>query len=157
MNYLKLQTDILKALDKEKTRNIVSQYRYALCSTADDIKYVIIFNKYSAIYIRSDLFFLDLDKVSSSPVTLKNNFFNEDNTIPTVTEGLTMPLQGTKKRLQIFNNANCEIAVDVDLLKYFDLENATFRASNEKSPVFIYENYILVGVVLPVVRKKEKR
>ncbi len=156
MNYLKLQTDILKALDKEKTRNIVSPYRYALYRSVEDLNYVIIFNTYSAIYIRSDLFFLDLDKVSSTPVMYRDHFFNEDKAIPTVTEGLTKPVLGTKKRLQIFTNVNGEIVVDTDLLKYFDLKNATFKGTDGKSPVFIYEDDILVGVVLPVVQKRKE-
>ena len=31
------------------------------------------------------------------------------------------------------------------------LKNSTFKGRNKKSPIFIYEDYNMVGLVLPVI------
>ena len=56
-----------------------------------------------------------------------------------------------KKILRVFSNGNENIYVDESLIKYFDLENSTFKGRNRKSPIYIYEDEVMVGVVLPVV------
>ena len=54
-----------------------------------------------------------------------------------------------KKTLRVFTKGDENIYVDETLIKYFDLENSTFKGKNRKSPLYIYEGYNLVGVVLP--------
>ena len=55
-----------------------------------------------------------------------------------------------KKTLRVFNKGDENIYVDESLIKHFDLENSTFKGKNRKSPIYIYENYNMVGLVLPV-------
>ena len=55
-----------------------------------------------------------------------------------------------KKILRVFSNCEENIYVDESLIKYFDLENSTFKGKNRKSPIYIYEHYNMVGLVLPV-------
>ena len=55
-----------------------------------------------------------------------------------------------KKTLRVFTKGDENIYVDESLIKYFDLENSTFKGKNRKSPIYIYEGYNMVGLVLPV-------
>ena len=54
-----------------------------------------------------------------------------------------------KKTLRVFSNGDENIYVDESLIKYFDLEKATFKRGNRKSQIYIYEDYNMVGVVSP--------
>ena len=56
-----------------------------------------------------------------------------------------------KKILRVFSNGNENIYVDESLIKYFDLKNSTFKGRNKKSPIYIYEDYNMVGLVLPFI------
>lgn len=56
-----------------------------------------------------------------------------------------------ERNLHIFEVGKEKVYVDEALMKYFDLDESTFKGTNRKSPIFIYENGDhLVGVVLPV-------
>ena len=97
---------------------------------------------------------VDLTNVDSNNVrimqesTLKN--FMNDNLYENVT--LTDDKKVVdKKTLRVFSNGDENIYVDESLIKYFDLENSTFKGRNSKSPIYIYEYEVIVGVVLPVV------
>ena len=46
-----------------------------------------------------------------------------------------------------------KVVVNEKLLKNFD-KNCTFHLSGDLSPVYIYEGCVLVGVVLPIARKR---
>ena len=59
-----------------------------------------------------------------------------------------------KKTLRVFNKGKENIYVDESLIKYFDLENSTFKGHNSKSPIYIYEYEVMAGVVMPVVNVK---
>ena len=54
-----------------------------------------------------------------------------------------------KKTLRVFTKGDENIYVDESLLKYFDLEKSTFKGKNRNSLIYIYENYNMVGLVLP--------
>lgn len=54
-----------------------------------------------------------------------------------------------KKTLRVFSNGNENIYVDESLIKHFDLENSTFKGRSRKSPILIYEDYNMVGLVSP--------
>ena len=58
-----------------------------------------------------------------------------------------------KKTVRVFSNGDENIYVDESLIKYFDLEKSTFKGKNRKSPIYIYEDYNMVGVVSPVYVK----
>lgn len=59
-----------------------------------------------------------------------------------------------KKTLVIFKGNDVEVLVDVKLLKQFD-KSATFKIKKNISPVMVYENGVLVGLVMPVRPRKK--
>ena len=60
-----------------------------------------------------------------------------------------------KMKLHKFVIGDEVIFLDENNLKYFDLEDSTFKGTNRKNPIYIYENEELVGMVLPVNHKEE--
>lgn len=96
-----------------------------------------------------DLTNIDRNNVKIMQESTLKNFIN-DNLYENVT--LTdVKKVVNKKTLRVFSNCNENIYVDESLLKYFDLENSTFKGRNKKSPIYIYEDYNMVGLVLPVI------
>lgn len=56
-----------------------------------------------------------------------------------------------------FETEQCDIWVDIKLLDYFDNDEYTsYRATDYKSPVYIYEGEELAGLVLPMIINKER-
>ena len=97
---------------------------------------------------------VDLTSIDSNNVkimqesTLKN--FMNDNLYENVT--LTDDKKVVdKKTLRVFSKGDENIYVDEFLIKNFDLKKSTFKGRNSKSPIYIYEYEVMVGVVLPVV------
>ena len=79
------------------------------------------------------------------------NFMNDD-----LCENITLTDDKKvvdKKTLRVFSNGDENIYVDESLIKYFDLENSTFKGRNSKSPIYIYEHEVMVGLVLPILVK----
>ena len=54
-----------------------------------------------------------------------------------------------KKTLAVFKNYNTEVFVDLKLLKPFDSRTSTYKIKDPSSGVLVYENDILVGLVMP--------
>ena len=54
-----------------------------------------------------------------------------------------------KKTLAVFKNDNIEVFVDLKLLKAFDSRTSTYKIKSPTSGVLVYENDILVGLVMP--------
>ena len=96
---------------------------------------------------------VDLTNIDSNNVkilqesTLKNII--NDNLYENVTLTDDKKVAG-KKTLRVFNKGDENIYIDETLIKYFDLENSSFKGHNSKSPVYIYEYEVMVGLVLPV-------
>lgn len=57
---------------------------------------------------------------------------------------------GSKLKLHRFVVNGQDVYVNEKILKYFDLENSTFKGTDNTSPIYIYELGSLVGLVLPV-------
>ena len=55
-----------------------------------------------------------------------------------------------KKLIRCFKNGDIKIYVDEKLLKNFDLPNCTFKGTKPMNGVYVYENEIMVGYVLPI-------
>ena len=98
-----------------------------------------------------DLTNIDSNNIKIMQESILKNFIN-DNQYENVT--LTDDKKVLdKKTLRVFSNCNENIYVDESWIKYFDLKNSTFKGRNKKSPIYIYENYNMVGLVLPVILK----
>ena len=98
-----------------------------------------------------DLTNIDSNNVKIFPETTLKNFIN-DNLYENVTLTDDKKVSG-KKTLRVFRKGDENIYVDETLIKYFDLKNSTFKGHNSKSPIYIYEDYNMVGLVLPVLIK----
>ena len=55
-----------------------------------------------------------------------------------------------KRTLRVFTNGKENIYLDERLIKNFDLKNSTFKGKGARSIVYIYEDEIMVGFLLPV-------
>ena len=100
---------------------------------------------------------VDLTNVDSNNVRIiqesgLKGFINDDKYTSVI---LTNDIKvHDKTTLRVFSKEDEKIYVDDGLLKYFDLKNSTFKGRNSKSPIYIYEYEVMVGVVLPVVNVK---
>ena len=152
MNYCKLQTEILKALDKDKMINSRFPYMHGFYKSLDK-KYIAVVNNYILYLVPEEKFYLNLDKCFKTPPLpgIDKMIKGSDEAVDTYTEGLIKPVE--KNKVQIFNNRIDDIWIDVNNLKLFDLKNSAFKGSDKKSPLYIYEGEELVGFVLPVNHK----
>lgn len=94
-----------------------------------------------------DLTNIDSNNVKILPESTLKNLIN-DNLYENVTLTDDKKVAG-KKTLRVFSKGNENIYVDESLIKYFELENSTFKGHNSKSPIYIYEYEVMVGLVLP--------
>ena len=58
-----------------------------------------------------------------------------------------------KKTLRVFSKGDENIYVDEFLIKNFDLKRSTFKGKGARSIVYIYEDEVMVGLVLPILVK----
>ena len=158
MNYLKIQTDILKALCKDNVNKVLR--RVAKSGDGNEI-YLICGDMASHFYIlEKDFLFLDYERLVDKAGELQNN------TLQNILKGADEAELGEKtKQLEYISaikgngvflkSENYEVVVDEKLLKNFD-KNCTFHLSGDKSPVYIYEGCVLAGVILPLARNKKE-
>lgn len=148
MKLTKIMTDLLKAVEKDKTSTI---------NYGEDEDYVYLLpNDKSAYRIPKKSFLIDLKKALPTKIPLTNpaKFFDVDVEEARKTSHLKM-IPGKKPITVVKIAGESKHAwVDVDLLKNF--ENCTFGVSSVKSPVLVYESGELVGVVLPVYMKEDR-
>ena len=142
MNIINAQVEILKEALKNKNTVIYGVLLDNVIIGNDNILYIIP-KKECAI----DLTNIDSNNLKIIQESTLKNFIN-DNLYENVT--LTDDKKVVdKKTLRVFSNGDENIYVDESLIKYFDLENSTFKGRNRKSPIYIYEDYNMVGLVLP--------
>ena len=157
MNYLKIQTDILKALCKDNVRKIL----HCVSKSEDGNEiYLICGNTGSHFYIlEKDFLFLDYEMLVNKVGELQSN------TIQNILKGVDkselgyktdqlIHIEYIKGNGVILKSENYEVVVNEKLLNNFD-KNCTFQLSGELSPVYVYEGCVLAGVVLPIARKKK--
>ena len=156
MNYLKIQTDILKALCKGNVKKVLQCV--AKSENGNKI-YLISGDKASHLYIlEKDFLFLDYEMLVEKVGELQSNILQN------ILKGVDKAELGEKtKQLEyipaikgngvFLKSEKYEVVVDEKLLKNFD-KNCTFYLSGDLSAVYIYEGYVLVGVILPIARNK---
>ena len=153
MNYLKIQTDILKALCKDNVNKVLQ------CVAKSEDGNEIYFISGSHLYIlQKDFLFLDYERLVYKTGELQNN------TLQNILKGADKAEPGYRTNRLIcmgsikgnfLKSENYEVIVNETILKNFD-KNCTFRLSGDKSLVYIYEGCVLAGVILPlVINKKE--
>ena len=154
---MKFQQDLLKAAD-ERDGYKHKLFNYPWFETDDKI--FICPQGHYFIAILKVQFYMDKEKVfkNTTPLNGGKSFLNPDNLqMATDTHTIVMVDKNkAKMKLHKFVIGDEVIFLDENNLKYFDLEDSTFKGTNRKNPIYIYENEELVGMVLPVNHKEEE-
>ena len=144
MNIINAQVEVLKeALNGKRKHKVIY-------GTLDNK--VIIGNDARLYVIPKEECAIDLTNVACVQVlqesTLKTfaNDFDCDNL--TLTNDIRV--LDDKRTLRVFTNGKENIYLDERLIKNFDLKNSTFKGKGAKSIVYIYEDEVMVGFLLPV-------
>ena len=144
MNIINAQVEVLKEALKNKNSVLYGVLLDNVIIGNNNRLYIIPKKKCGV-----DLTNIDSNNVKIIQESSLKNFIN-DNLYENIT--LTNDKKVVdKKTLRVFSNGNKNIYVDESLIKYFDLENSTFKGRYQKSPIYIYEYEVMVGVVMPVV------
>ena len=156
MNYLKVQTDILKAVCKGNVHKVLRSV--AKSSDGNEI-YLICGDVGSHFYIlEKEKFFLDYEKLVDEVGDLQSHIIQNvlkgiDNAEQGYRTDQLIYIPSIKGNGVILKSEKYEVVVNEKLLKNFD-QNCTFHLSGDLAPLYIYEDYVLVGVVLPIARKR---
>ena len=156
MNYLKVQTDILKAVCKGNVHNVLRSVAKSL--DGNEI-YLICGDTGSHFYIlKKDFFFLDYEKLVDKVGELQSHVIQNilkgiDKAEPGHRTDQLIYLENIKGNGVILKSEKYEVVVNEKLLRNFD-KNCTFHLSGDLAPVYIYEGCVLAGVVLPIARKR---
>ena len=156
MNYLKVQTDILKAVCKGNAHKVL---RFVAKSLDGNEIYLICGENASHFYIlEKENFFLDYEKLVDEvgevqSHTIQNILKGIDKTELGYRTDQLIYIENIKGNGVILKSEKYEVIVNEKLLKNFD-KNCTFYLSGDLSPVYIYEGVVLTGVVLPIARKR---
>ena len=144
MNYIKLQQDLIKDFLKEKVKR---------CLFFEEDGYVHISPDGFVVFrIPKCQFLLDSEWIKKnfpSFMTLKK-FYNEDDYRPVVATGVYR--ENNERTLIEVKNEHFTVYIDKVFMKYF--KEPTFMIKNSVSPVGVYEDGELVGVVCPVVKSQ---
>lgn len=142
MRYIKIQTEIMEALEKSKS--------IYLAALKDD--YIAVSPDSYVLYKIPRLrFYLDINKLKSKAEA--DSLFNIQTEPALRTNELRQ--EGSKAIIKIANQ-NGHAWINEKLLKYFD-KDCKFEIAidkPEKSPVKVFENSICVGLVMPYVFEK---
>ena len=155
MNYLKVQTDILKAVCKGNVHKVLRNVSKSL--DGNEI-YLICGNMGSHFYIlEKDKFFLDYEKLVEKVGELQSHIIQNilkgiDKAEPGDRTDQLIYIEDIKGNAVILKSEKYEVVVNEKLLKNFD-KNCTFYLSGDLSAVYIYEGCVLAGVILPIARK----
>ena len=145
MNIINAQVEVLKeALNGKRKHKVIY-------GTLDD---KVIIGNNTILYVIPkeecgiDLTNVDCNNVNIIQESVLKGFINDD-----LCENITLTDDKKvvdKKKLRVFSKGDENIYVGGALLKYFDLKKSTFKGRNSKSPIYIYEYEVLVGLVMPV-------
>ena len=145
MNIVKLQQEIIKDYLNDKRGKWYIQIKESE---------VYIMTRTQVFILSPKEFVLDIDKLGLSNTNIADSLIKSVNEAKTaIKTGIIKSVicQGKDVNcLELKREDNGEIVyVDLTLLKLFD-KICDFAVINGKSPVFIYEYDILVGMVLPI-------
>ena len=156
MNYLKVQRDILNAVCKGNTHKVL---RFVAKSLDGNEIYLICGDNGSHFYIlKKEIFFLDYEKLVDEvgevqSHTIQNILKDIDKAEPGYRTDQLIYIENIKGNGVILKSDKYEVVVNEQFLKNFD-KNCTFYLSGELAPVYIYEDCVLAGVILPIARKR---
>ena len=136
MNYIKAQQEILTDYLKEK--------RVIFVKVDDKVVYGTPFKLYIT---PANKVGINFEGTSISKDTMERILNDKDAKDVYLSEEC---IKDDKKVIRCFKNGDFKIYVDEKLLKNFDLPNCTFKGIGATAGLFVYENEIMVGFVLPI-------
>lgn len=141
MNVIKIMTDLLKAVGKDKT---------ATCNYGVDEEYIYFLpDGYRGYRIPKLLFLIDLEKALPNKTPLNNpSKFFDDKLAELAVKTNEIRVIGKDNVVKIKGETS-HAWLNVNYLKEFG-PDCTFKVVSPKSPVYVYEWEKLVGIVLPV-------
>ena len=148
MNIINAQVEVLKEAFKGKRKHNV------IYGTLED---KVIIGNNTILYVIPkeecgiDLTNVDCNNVNIIQESVLKGFINDD-----LCENITLTDDKKvvdKKTLRVFSKGDENIYVDEFLIKNFDLKRSTFKGKGARSIVYIYEDGVMVGLVLPVLVK----
>ena len=154
MNYIKIQNDILKSKDK-CSKCSISVKRFPYMYGYYDNNVVIVDDRKALYLIPDKLFYLDKDKIFNSVLSniVEKMVKSELDTQSLIFTGNIRSLKGCKIDVAILkDDKNNEIAFDIKYLKNIGIKanECTFKGTNYKSPIYVYEYDKLVAIIMPV-------
>lgn len=145
MKYLKIQNDLMKkafARDDYKHKS----FRCSWGVDSDDEVWVFPDGLYG-VRLSCPFCYIDPLSVFNTPQIPINKIIDDSKAVDAVhTNRIVVD---NERNLHIFEVGKEKVYVNEKLMKYFDLDESTFKGTNRKAPIFIYENNTLVGLVLP--------
>lgn len=154
MKYLKFQQDLLKAAEARDGWKY-KPFNYPWFETDDKI--YICPQGHFVVAILKIQFYLDKEQIFRNQLPINGKSFVNPDGLQTATDTHTtqkVSVFGKKMNLHKFTVGDEAVFIDEDKLKYFDLTDSTFKGTNRKSPIYIYEGKELVGMVFPVNHKE---
>ena len=143
MNIINAQVEVLKeALNRKRKHRVVY-------GVLDDK--VIIGNDTRLYIIPKEECAIDLTNVSCVQVlqeSILKRFVN-DSECEELTLTNDIRALDDKRTLRLFTNGKENIYLDERLIKNFDLKNSTFKGKGSRSVVYIYEDEVMVGFLMP--------
>ena len=148
MNIINAQVEVLKEALNVTYGTLDDKVIYG---TLDDK--VIIGNNTRLYVISKEVCALDLTNVACVQVLQESTLKNFVNDKECIEIELTNDIRvlDDKRTVRVFTNGKENIYIDERLLKNFDLKKSSFKGRGAKSIVYIYEDEVMVGFLLPVV------
>ena len=148
MNIKKINEDVLKMSFKKDSRILM---------TIDDEKISICPDGYVVFILEPSDFKLDIKKILNgrSPTKIMKKFVEAEyhmlSSVASLVDyrDIIDPDTGKTVHLARFENEETHASVNSEHLKYFS-KDATFFISSPIKPVYVYENDVCVGFILPV-------
>lgn len=153
VKFEKLATDVLRDCYKHMIKRTVPAWRYGTLDKEGGKLHGYILNGVAMYLIGQSLDFIDTTKAfDTSPLDV-GLLTNDSESVPA---SMTSNMRSFNKKTAVCIKANegdVERWVDVDLLKYFDLDKCSFRVVKSAPTVFVYWGDMLIGLVMSIKLK----
>lgn len=145
MKYLQLQVDILKTADKrERNQKCTHDFQYGMM----DESICVIVDAHYIVIVPDAVWYLDNSKVFTRPPMNMENMIRLDDQYEIYDSGLTRSHPDGRELKML--SGSFKTYIDKANLKYFDKDITHYTARDNKSPVHVYSDNYLIGLVMPV-------
>lgn len=155
MKYVKVQMDILRACEKERTYGKRNPWMYGLRDGYVDV----IIDGHAIICIQDVLWLLNTEVVFNGKRPFNTKKIIREDIVDTLEEtGIIKRVPGNGKKtrnLTMLSGEHGNVWIDTAYTTYFDASEASYTGAGTKEPVYVWENGVLAGVILPVLVNEE--